>query len=50
MYKGDAYENGYNAGLAFRVIWLYLYCEINHEEFNLIEEVNRFFNHEASKN
>lgn len=46
MYKGDAYENGYNAMLAFRVIWLYLYCEIKHEGFSLIEEVERYLNHE----
>lgn len=26
MYKGDAYTNGYNPALAFRVIWLFLYC------------------------
>ena len=28
MYKGDAYANGYNPALAFRVIWLFLYCEL----------------------
>lgn len=47
MYLKNAYENGYNSTLAFRVIGLYLYCEFKPTDdellgFRLVEEVNRF--------
>ena len=44
IYQTNAYENGYNPTLAFRVIALYIYTEVQ-TEFNLFEEVNRFINY-----
>ena len=55
MYVKNAYENGYNSTLAFRVICLYLYCEFKPSDdeslqFNLVEEISRFISAEINKN
>lgn len=35
VYLSNAYENGYNSNLAFRVISLYLYCDFKNKEDEL---------------